>query len=131
MRKPYWPAVAKCFEVAGDHFQEDEVGEIIEDFCDLYYEDHLRREWDEKDAEDRLEDIAELAGQIASGGNQEGGRARLEAFLQDVALLTNLDMKRNEPDADKRALRIALSAEVARVIARAMALLGIEVPERM
>ena len=102
--KPYWPAVAKCFEVAGDHFQEDEVGEIIEDFCDLYYEDHLRREWDEKDAEDRLEDIAELAGQIASGGNQEGGRARLEAFLQDVALLTNLDMKRNEPDADKLTL---------------------------
>lgn len=99
--KPYWPTVAKCFEAAYDHLQEDEVGEIIEDFCDLYYEDHLKREWDEKDAEDRLDDIGELAGQIAAGESQEGGRARLDAFLQDVALLTNLDMKRNEPDSDK------------------------------
>ena len=46
------------------------------------------------------------------------------SFYHDYSIL-------NEPDADKRALRIALSAEVARVIARAMALLGIEVPERM
>lgn len=46
------------------------------------------------------------------------------SFYHDYSIL-------NEPDADKRALRIALSTEVARVIARAMALLGIEVPERM
>ena len=46
------------------------------------------------------------------------------SFYHDYSIL-------NEPDASKRALRIALSAEVARVIARAMALLGIEVPERM
>ena len=46
------------------------------------------------------------------------------SFYHDYSIL-------NEPDADKRALRIALSAEVARVIDRAMALLGIEVPERM
>ena len=46
------------------------------------------------------------------------------SFYHDYSIL-------NEPDADKRALRIALSAEVARVVARAMALLGIEVPERM
>ena len=46
------------------------------------------------------------------------------SFYHDYSIL-------NEPNADKRALRIALSAEVARVIARAMALLGIEVPERM
>lgn len=46
------------------------------------------------------------------------------SFYHDHSIL-------NEPDADKRALRLALSAEVARVIARAMALLGIEVPERM
>ena len=46
------------------------------------------------------------------------------SFYHDYSIL-------NEPDADKRALRLALSAEVGRVIARAMALLGIEVPERM
>ena len=46
------------------------------------------------------------------------------SFYHDYSIL-------NESDSDKRALRIALSAEVAKVIARAMALLGIEVPERM
>ena len=79
------------------------VGEIIEDFCDLFYEDHLHREYEDREAEDRLEDLAELAGQIA-GGDGDGGRARLEAFLQDVALLTNLDDRRNESDADRMTL---------------------------
>ena len=46
------------------------------------------------------------------------------SFYHDYSIL-------NEADADKRTLRIALSEEVAKVIARAMALLGIEVPERM
>ncbi|MGN0235303.1 MAG: arginine--tRNA ligase [Paludibacteraceae bacterium] len=46
------------------------------------------------------------------------------SFYHDHSIL-------NEPDAAKRGLRIALSAEVARVIARSMTLLGIEVPERM
>ena len=46
------------------------------------------------------------------------------SFYHDYSIL-------NESDADKRTLRIALSEEVAKVIARAMALLGIEVPERM
>ena len=39
--------------------------------------------------------MKELAGQIA--GN-EGG---LEAFLADVALMTNLDVRRNDPDLDR------------------------------
>lgn len=46
------------------------------------------------------------------------------SFYHDYSIL-------NESDEKKRALRVALSKEVARVIARAMALLGIEVPERM
>ena len=96
--KPVWPPLAKAFEVAPDHLAEDEIGELIEDFCDLFYEDHLRKEWEEQDAEDRLEDLKELASQIAG---TEGG---LEAFLADVALLTNLDVKRNDPDQDKLTL---------------------------
>ncbi len=93
--KAVWPSLAKAFEDAYGHLAENELGETVEDFCDLFYEDHLRREWEESDAEERLADVKELAAQIA--GN-EGG---LEAFLADVALLTNLDVKRNDPDQDK------------------------------
>ena len=93
--KPVWPPLAKCFECAEDHLNEDEIGELVEDFCDLFYEDHLRKEWEEQDAEDRLEDVKELASQIAGA---EGG---LAGFLADVALLTNLDVRKNDPDQDK------------------------------
>ena len=93
--KALWPPLAKCFENAYRHLAAGELGETVEDFCDMFYEDHLRREWEESDAEDRLADVKELAAQIAGS---EGG---LEAFLADVALLTNLDVKRNDPDQDK------------------------------
>ena len=46
------------------------------------------------------------------------------SFYHDYSIL-------NEADADVRALRLALSATVAKVIRSAMALLGIEVPNRM
>lgn len=46
------------------------------------------------------------------------------SFYHDYSIL-------NEPDADVRAMRLALSAAVAKVIRSAMGLLGIEVPERM
>jgi len=45
-------------------------------------------------------------------------------FYHDYSIL-------NEPDADKRAFRLVLASNVAKVIKNAMALLGIEVPERM
>jgi len=93
--KPVWPPLAKCFEVADEHLRENAVGEVVEDFCDLFYEDYLGREWEEKEAEDRLQDVQELASQIAG---TEGG---LPAFLEDVALLTNLDAKRNLLDKDQ------------------------------
>ncbi len=93
--KPVWPPLAKCFECAADHLADDEVGEVVGDFCDLFYEDHLHREWEEKDAEDRLDDVKEVAAQIA---NAEGG---LEGFLSDVALMTNLDVRRNDPSLDR------------------------------
>lgn len=92
--KPYWPPLAKCFECAADHLAENSVGEVVEDFCDLFYEDHLSREWEEADAESRLEDVKELAVQIADAES-------LEAFLADVALLTNLDAKKNNLSQDQ------------------------------
>ena len=93
--KPLWPALAKAMEAADAHLQEDEVGELVEDFCDFFYEDHLRESWEEQEAEDRLDDIKELAAQIAGAENG------LEGFLADVALLTNLDARRNDPDLDR------------------------------
>ena len=93
--KPRWPIVSKCFEAAVDHLAEGEVGEAVEDFCDLFYEDYLREEWEEQEAEDRLEDIKELAAQIAGAENG------LQGFLSDVALMTNLDVRRNDPNQDR------------------------------
>ena len=46
------------------------------------------------------------------------------SFYHDLSIL-------NEPDAQKKALRLLLSANVAKVLCSAMALLGIEMPERM
>ena len=93
--KPIWPPLAKAFECAREHIAEDEIGELIEDFCDLFYEDYIRKEWEEQEAEDRMDDLKELASQIA--GNPGG----LEAFLADVALMTNLDVRRNDPELDR------------------------------
>ena len=45
-------------------------------------------------------------------------------FYHDYSIL-------NEPDADKRAVRLVLAKNVAKIIKSGMALLGIEVPERM
>jgi len=93
--RPVWPPLSKCFEEARAHIENEEVGALVEDFCDLFYEDILRKEWEAEDAEDRLDDLKELAGQIA--GNGDG----LEAFLADVALMTNLDVRRNDPGLDR------------------------------
>ena len=46
------------------------------------------------------------------------------SFYHDLSIL-------NEPDAQKKSLRLLLSANVAKVLCSAMALLGIEMPERM
>ncbi|MBO7457949.1 MAG: arginine--tRNA ligase [Paludibacteraceae bacterium] len=46
------------------------------------------------------------------------------SFYHDLSIL-------NEPDAAKRALRLLLARNVAKVLRSAMALLGIEMPERM
>ncbi len=93
--RPVWQPLAKCLEGVKDHLDEGEIGEIIEDFCDFFYEDYLHKEYEESEASDRLDDVKEVASQIA--GN-EGG---LEAFLADVALMTNLDVRKNDPELDR------------------------------
>ncbi|MCR5413774.1 MAG: ATP-dependent helicase [Kiritimatiellae bacterium] len=90
-----WPRLSRALEGAADHLAEDETGLLISDFVDFFYEDYARGEWESSDADDRLSDIQELAAQIAGAENG------LEGFLQDVALLTNLDARRNDPGADR------------------------------
>ncbi|MBQ5531216.1 MAG: ATP-dependent helicase, partial [Kiritimatiellae bacterium] len=93
--RPLWSELAACFEPAAGFIASGEAGEAIEVFCNGFYAAHLKREWDDESATSRLEDLKELAAQIASA---PGG---LDGFLEDVALLTNLDARRNDPGADK------------------------------
>ena len=93
--RPSWPPLAKCFEQAAGHLAEGATGELIEDFCDFFYEDYLNSVWEGDEADDRLDDIKELAAQIAAAPNG------LEGFLADVALMTNLDVRRNDPGLDR------------------------------
>lgn len=93
--KSVWSPLVKAMEAAEGHLKDDAVGELVEDFADYFYEDYLREEWEESDAEDRLQDVKELAVQIAD--SQDG----LEGFLSDVALMTNLDARKNNLSADR------------------------------
>ena len=93
--KPVWKGLGKSFEVAHEYLAEGKVADVIEDFCFLFYEDHLGREYEESEAEDRLNDIKELATQIVSAPGSLAG------FLSEVALMTNLDDPSNDSAADK------------------------------
>ena len=90
-----WESLSSCFAEADALMAEERLGEIIGSFCDGFYADHLRRSSKDDDVDDRLDDLGELASQIAS---YEGG---LDAFLSDVALMTNLDVRDGDSDSDK------------------------------
>ena len=105
--KPLWPAIRACLAAAGERFEADAESGLVEDFCNFFYEDYLRGEWEAQEAEDRLDDVKELAAQIAASADDRDpaecpdAKSRLRAFLSDVALLTNLDARRNETSSDK------------------------------
>ena len=80
-----WDGMQKAFLGAPQHLALGEDGKLIEDFVHYFYGDHLRRQFDEEDAAGRLDDLLELQSQIAS--YQSG----LRGFLEEVALMTNLD----------------------------------------
>ncbi|MBO5940769.1 MAG: ATP-dependent helicase [Kiritimatiellae bacterium] len=85
--KVAWEGMQKAFAGAPKHLEFGEDGKLIEDFVHYFYGDHLRRQFDESDAANRLEDLAELQSQIASYPTG------LRGFLEEVALMTNLDAK--------------------------------------
>lgn len=73
--------------------------EVIDGFCEAFYTDYLNLTYD--NADKREEDIEELTVQIASS-------PKLEDFLQEVALLTNVDHQFDK-DARSNADKIHLS----------------------
>ena len=93
--RPGWNAICSAMEKASQHLKDGEDGALLTDFIDSFYRDHLSREFEPEEAEERLQDLDEVASQIAS--SREG----LRGFLAEVALLTNLDARgRLAPDED-------------------------------
>ncbi len=80
-----WEGVSKAFANARGHLNNGDGGKLVQDFVHFFYGDHLRRQFDEDEADQRLEDLNEITAQIAINA---GG---LEGFLNEVALMTNLD----------------------------------------
>ncbi len=85
--KAGWEKIAQAFERAPAHLAAHADRLLIEDFVTLFYSDYLHKEFEMEDAESRLEDLHEIMAQIATA---PGG---LKQFLDEVALMTNLDAK--------------------------------------
>jgi len=77
-----WKAIDRLFEQYHCEKLAASGGEIVNRFCDVFYTTYLYRMYE--NAEKREEDIRELALQIGKSGS-------MPAFLQEVALLTNID----------------------------------------
>ncbi|NLF23397.1 MAG: ATP-dependent helicase [Lentisphaerae bacterium] len=75
------------------------AAELVNDFLDHFYLAHLEANYE--NAEERADDVQEVAAQI-------GQSASVEAFLQEVALLTNTDQVDGE-DSRRRADAVRLS----------------------
>ncbi|MDE3274755.1 MAG: ATP-dependent helicase [Verrucomicrobiota bacterium] len=89
-----WEGMQKAFAAARGHLADGDDGLLIEDFVHFFYGDHLHRQFDDEDASGRLEDLVELQAQIASF---ETG---LKGFLEEVALMTNLDAQNRSVNSD-------------------------------
>ena len=79
--EPLAAAVADYFATRAESGKEP-VAAFVNDFLDRFYTTHLQEEYE--NPEERGDDILEVARQIEERGS-------LAAFLQDVALLTNVD----------------------------------------
>ena len=82
-----WAKLEQAFAAAPGHLAAGNDRMLIEEFTKLFYAEHLHRTFEPEDADSRLDDLNELMAQIASS---PGG---LKQFLDEVALMTNLDAK--------------------------------------
>lgn len=93
--KSMWPGLQKCFERTQNHIDADEPGTLVSDFADMFYEDYVRDEWEGEEADDRIDDVREIANDLAEEEKP------LEEYLADAALMTNLDLRRNDQSQDR------------------------------
>ncbi len=91
-----WKAIAQVFE-RGCEGTGMTPADLIEEFLEKFYKGHLQRVFE--NAENRLEDIQEMA-------RFTGKYATLEAFLSEVALMTNLDAEASTVE-DRASLRLS------------------------
>jgi DNA helicase-2/ATP-dependent DNA helicase PcrA len=77
-----WQEIDRLFEAYHRENLAAAGGEVVQRFCDVFFDTYLYRAYE--NGEKREEDIRELALQIGKSGN-------IPVFLQEVALLTNID----------------------------------------
>jgi DNA helicase-2/ATP-dependent DNA helicase PcrA len=97
--KEPWAAIAAALARYHAKGGEAKASELINDFLDHFYVDYLEKTYE--NADERADDVQEVAVQI----NQS---ASVNAFLQEVALLTNADPA-DDRDARPKADAIRLS----------------------
>ncbi len=82
-----WQQIESAFVAAPGHFKDGADRLLVTDFVEFFYKAHLYRQFEPEEADQRLDDLTEITAQIAS---TDGG---LRAFLDEVALMTNLDAR--------------------------------------
>ncbi|MBO6168296.1 MAG: ATP-dependent helicase [Kiritimatiellae bacterium] len=93
--RPLWPGIADAMSKVATHMENGQQGMPAADFIKAFYENYLKREWESEEAEERLSDVKELASDLA------GEERELDEYLADAALMTNLDLRKNDPTQDR------------------------------
>lgn len=94
-----WKAFNEVFQAYVDEKLEERPGHAIERFVEAFYDDYALATFDNYDR--RIEDIQELV-------NFTGRFGTTKEFLNEVALLTNVDAESDDPNGDQiDALRLS------------------------
>jgi DNA helicase-2/ATP-dependent DNA helicase PcrA len=92
--KAVWTPLEGAMSRAGQRLVNGEHSMIVLDFIQSFYSEYISREWEGSEADDRLAGVKELANDIASD------KKNLSEYLADIALMTNLDLKKNNATSD-------------------------------
>ncbi len=93
--RPLWPAIERAFSLAAERLERNERGMLVVDFLEAFYSGYVSREWEGEEAEERLADVRELANDLADEDRS------LDDYLANIALMTNLDLRKNDPAQDR------------------------------
>jgi len=96
--RPVWPNIKEALSMVPERIADGTAGLIVVDFMTVFYAAHLKNTFDGEESEDRISDVKELAADLA------GEQRPLEDYLADAALMTNLDLHKNDPSLDRLTL---------------------------